>query len=56
MPYRLRKRLVKSLTNRNLDKPQLPTKIRRTLIDIYRNNILELEEIIERDLSGWLEK
>ncbi len=34
-------------------KPSLSSEDRRVLVNYYRNNILELEEIIGRDLSAW---
>ena len=35
--------------------PPLPAELRRQLIDSYREDILELQELIRRDLSPWLE-
>jgi hypothetical protein len=35
--------------------PPLPVGVRRQLIDSYREDILKLEELIQRDLSPWLE-
>lgn len=39
---------------RNLSKPQLSQETRSYLIDIYREDILNLQELIQRDLSDWL--
>ena len=54
-PLELRKRIVISMKNRNIIKPQLPLALRRQLINIYREDILKLQDLIERDLVTWLE-
>jgi hypothetical protein len=41
--------------SRALAKPPMPQKLRRKLVAGYRSDILELQGMIERDLSGWLE-
>jgi len=43
------------LKNRHLVKPSLSSEIRKQLIEIYREDILKLQELIQRDLSKWLE-
>jgi len=35
--------------------PKLPLEIRKQLIDIYRDDILHLQDLLHRDLSTWLE-
>ncbi|MBE9125339.1 MULTISPECIES: sulfotransferase [unclassified Coleofasciculus] len=55
VPYKLRKRLVRNLTNRTLAKPQLSSEVRSQLIQVYRNDIFKLQDLIHRDLSTWLE-
>ncbi|MBW4638366.1 MAG: sulfotransferase domain-containing protein [Gloeocapsa sp. UFS-A4-WI-NPMV-4B04] len=35
--------------------PPLPPEIRRQLIDVYREDILQLQDLIQQDLSSWLE-
>jgi hypothetical protein len=44
------------LKNRNLVKPQLAPEVRQQLLEDYRDDILTLQELIQRDLSGWLIK
>ncbi len=44
----------RSLRNQNLDKPELRSEHRRRLIETYREDILQLEDLLDRDLSGWL--
>lgn len=40
--------------NLNLDKPKLPHEIRKVLLNDYRQDIYQLEDLIQKDLSGWL--
>ncbi len=58
LPTELRWRLSKvhdNLKTRNLVKPSpIQPEIRQQLIDKYRVDILELQELIRRDLSNWL--
>ena len=35
--------------------PQLDLQMRRYLLDIYRDDILALQDLLERDLSRWLD-
>jgi hypothetical protein len=59
LPARLRWRLSKAfdyLKTRNLAKPPpVQPEVRRQLIGVYRDDILKVQELIHRDLSGWLE-
>jgi hypothetical protein len=43
-----------SIRSYNLSKPVLPMEIRNELIDIYREDILKLQVLIQRELSIWL--
>jgi hypothetical protein len=36
-------------------KPQLPPHIRRECVQVYQEDILQLQKLIERDLSAWLD-
>lgn len=49
-----RKRLSKFVTNREMLKLKLPAETHRQLIEEYREDILRLQDLIQRDLSGWL--
>jgi len=51
---RLRRRIRNNLMNRNLVKPPLAQALRKQLIDIYREDVLKLQELIQQDLSHWL--
>ena len=52
VPDALRKAAVQKLEDWN--KPKLAPRDRRDLIDLYRDDILELQGLIGRDLSCWL--
>ncbi len=45
--------LRQNIKTQILVKPQLPPEIRKQLIEVYREDILKLEELIQRDLSKW---
>lgn len=55
MPSGLRQQLSTHLKKKNLGKPKLSKNLRRELIEVYREDILKLENLLERDLSKWLE-
>ena len=59
LPARLRWRLSKAfddLKTRNLvEPPPIQPEVRQQLIGIYREDILKVQELIQRDLSEWLE-
>jgi hypothetical protein len=42
------------LKNRNLNKPPMPPEAHARLADAYREDVRRLEDLIDRDLSGWL--
>jgi len=37
-------------------KPEIPPGVRKKLLDIFREDILKLQDLIDRDLSHWLEE
>lgn len=55
LPQPLRDSLVTKLKNKTLQKPQLSLLIRSQLIEAYRAEIEQLQSLINRDLSSWLE-
>jgi hypothetical protein len=55
LPQKLSQRMVGNLRGWNQVKPQLALDTRKQLILEYREDILKLQELIERDLSKWLE-
>lgn len=48
-------RFASDLRDRNLAKPQVAPEVRRQMIEMYREDIMKLQDLIDRDLSKWLE-
>ena len=56
LPMKLRKKITSKITKRNpLEKPLLSSEIRKNLTELYREDILKLQQLIQRDFSGWLD-
>ena len=56
-PERSRRRILADLRNRNLaEAPPIPERVREELTETYREDILKLQGLLGRDLSGWLSK
>jgi len=56
LPRRTAKLLLDRLASLNLrPRPPLPPDLRRRLIEGYREDVLELQDLLQRDLSHWLE-
>ena len=57
VPYRARvvtRNIRTNIANRNLvSAPAMSNEVRRELLDRFRDDIHELEQMIDRDLSGW---
>ncbi len=51
---KLRKGLRLNLQNSNLSKPKLKPEVKGQLLPIFREDILQLQDLIQRDLSPWL--
>ena len=49
-----KRRLKNKLLQKNLEKPQMKPETREYLINLYREDILKLQDLIKRDLSHWL--
>ena len=54
-PRYLRRRVSRNLFRRNLERPQLDPAIRQMLINTYREDTLQLQDLLNRDLGSWLE-
>lgn len=58
LPSELRLRIADGLAylrNRNfVEPPQLSPEMRQQLVEVYREDILKLQDLIQRDLSKWL--
>lgn len=48
------RRAAWSLLRRNLSRPALPPDLRAALVEYYRPDVLELEKLLDRELSAWL--
>lgn len=55
LPEAVRLRLRDQLSGSNLVRPPFPAQLRRRLLESFRSDIHLTEELIGRDLSGWLE-
>ena len=55
LPKRVRRWARHTLQESNLHKPPLDPALRRRLIEEFRDEILNLQTLIDRDLSHWLE-
>ena len=51
---RMRIDIRAALMNKNIEKPQIDPDIKNKLIVLYKNDILQVQDIINRDLSDWL--
>ena len=47
-------RTIRNLSYHNLHRPKLSPSVRRLLQDMYREDILKVQDLIDRDLSKWL--
>ncbi len=54
IPESVRERLLVRMKNVNLEKPPLEPAVRERLIAAYRDDILRLQDLVDRDLSAWL--
>lgn len=56
IPENLRWKVTNWIRANNLKKQEIPPEIRNELIDLYREDNIKLESLINKDLSQWLEK
>ena len=54
VPKKFRRKLLVNMQNKILVKPPFPERERRQLVEEYREDVLKLQGLIGRDLSGWL--
>lgn len=55
LPDGLRQRVAQNIHQQNMQaKPTLSPEIRHTLVEDYRQDILNLQDLLQRDLSKWL--
>ncbi|MEC4893986.1 MAG: sulfotransferase [Oscillatoria sp. PMC 1050.18] len=56
MPRKIRQPMAAKIYRKNMEKPpQLSPQLRQKLIPLFEQDICQLQEIIDRDLSHWLE-
>lgn len=48
------KRLATSLKLKNMKRPSIPTTVRTSLDELFRPDILALQDLLHRDLSAWM--
>ncbi len=53
---RFRHNIKNQLKYQNLEKPPMSKKAKQYLINLYREDIIKCQDLINRDLSPWLEK
>jgi len=49
------RKIIEKIKMKNLQKTQMKPKTRKYLKNLYRDDILKLQNLIKRDLSSWLE-
>lgn len=54
LPVEVRQNLRSRLIKQNLSRPTLQPEHRQRLIDIYRDDILKTQDLLQQDLSAWL--
>ncbi|MEM7590096.1 MAG: sulfotransferase [Cyanobacteria bacterium P01_A01_bin.83] len=56
IPSKTGKTIASYIRNNNMQqKPSLNVKTRKKVLELFREDIIELQEIIQRDLSAWLD-
>jgi hypothetical protein len=51
---RTRDQIRSQINQKNAERPTLSPELRQEAIDIYRDDILHLQDLLDRDLSAWL--
>jgi len=54
IPKHTRRKILEKILQKNLVKPQMKPETREYLKELYKDDILKLQELIKRDLSHWL--
>ncbi len=55
MSATVRDRIRNNINKSNLERPQLSPELRQEMIEIYREDILQLQDILQRDLTAWMQ-
>ena len=54
LPLSTRQKIRSGLIKKNIQTTKISTEARKQLLEIYHHDILQLQELIDRDLSAWL--
>ena len=54
LPKRTRQRFINKVLQRNFKKPQIDPSTKQYLLNLYKEDIVELQNLIGRNLSSWL--
>ncbi|MGF1479793.1 MAG: sulfotransferase domain-containing protein [Cyanophyceae cyanobacterium] len=54
LPSKLYESFTTDIKNRSLTKPELTSDVRKHLIQVYKEDILKLQDLLQKDLSAWL--
>lgn len=54
IPYKFRKQIIDQLRLKNMVKPKCSLEVQLKLREVFREEILELQKLLQRDLSKWL--
>lgn len=54
VPQEERRKIIEKIKMKNLQKPQMKPETREYLKNLYRENILKIQDLIKKDLSKWL--
>jgi len=55
LPRAIREKTISNIKNKNLIKPSLSSLIREELSEVFRADIDKLQDLLQRDLSHWLQ-
>jgi hypothetical protein len=54
IPFNIRWRMTTTARQWNLLKPELTSEVRQELIELFQDDVLQLQGLIEKDLTHWL--
>jgi len=55
IPQEEKRKMIEKIKMKNLQKPQMKPETREYLKNLYKEDILKLQDLIKRDLNSWLE-
>ncbi|MDM8531058.1 sulfotransferase [Anaerolineales bacterium HSG25] len=54
IPYKIRKQLLVMMQKQNMEKPLLSVDERKRLSQLYKSDVIQLQALLQRDLTHWL--